>query len=183
MDVSVVVSSTSSHITRIKAALSLVNGCQRFFRVVLATDGKLDKRNKPVNAFELIEDWLSKTSETNHAILVTEDLLDDNWFSHEYRDQALITIGDWEQYYAPPSLRAYLTYQIAQALIHFAADMSEEMALNMVHEPPVACMYDMATQKTDIKFGMIGGNLCPVCVAQLIPNRYDHAAIGSGCGS
>ena len=52
---------------------------------------------------------------------------------------------------APPSLRAYVMYQVAQALIHFSADMSEEIALNMVHEPPVGCVYDMAIEKHNIK--------------------------------
>jgi hypothetical protein len=41
------------------------------------------------------------------------------------RNCSIITIGDWEQRYAPPSLRSYLTYRIAQSLIHFAADISE----------------------------------------------------------
>ena len=58
-------------------------------------------------------------------------------------------------------------YQLAQALIHFAADMSEEMALNMVHQPAVGCVYDMAVHKPDIKYGMVAGNLCASCVARL----------------
>ena len=64
-------------------------------------------------------------------------------------------------------MRSYLIHQIAQALVHFAADMSEEMTLNMVHEPPVGCIYDMAVHKPDIKYGMVAGNVCATCVARL----------------
>jgi hypothetical protein len=45
--------------------------------------------------------------------------------------------------------------------------MSEEMALNMVHEPAVGCIYDMSVHKPDIKYGMIAGNVCPSCIARL----------------
>jgi hypothetical protein len=120
---------------------------------------------------------MESTFPNDRTIAIVEDKLDDNWFSHEYRSSAVITTSDWEQLYAPPSLRAYLIYQIAQALVHFSADMSEEMALNMVHEPPVGCVYDMATHKPDIKLGMVAGNLCPYCAAKLRALGTDERAI------
>jgi hypothetical protein len=112
-----------------------------------------------VNPKELCARWQAVNGLGARGILVTEAPLEDNWFSHEYRGCAIITIADWEQHYAPPSLRSYLIYQIAQALIHFAADMSEEMALNMVHEPAVGCVYDLAAHKPEIKYGMVAGNV------------------------
>jgi hypothetical protein len=68
-------------------------------------------------------------------------------------------------------------YQIAQALIHFSADMSEEIAMNIVHERPVGCVYDMASDKPAIKLGMVAGNLCPNCVGQLRTLGTPEAAI------
>lgn len=41
------------------------------------------------------------------------------------------------------------------------------MALNIVHQPAVGCVYDMAVHKPDIKYGMVAGNLCASCVARL----------------
>lgn len=70
-------------------------------------------------------------------------------------------------------------YQVAQALIHFSAEMSEEMALNMVHEPPVGCVYDMAIKKPSIKLGMVAGNVCHQCVGQLRALGTPDAAIDS----
>lgn len=60
-----------------------------------------------------------------------------------------------------------MIYQVAQGLVHFSADLSEEMSLNMVHEPPIGCIYDMSIQKTDIKLGMVAGNVCQKCVGRL----------------
>lgn len=165
MDVKVFVALRSSHLPRIRAALSVINACQRFFRLSLMQDDAL-AADHAISPAAFCEAWQAKHG-ISPSILVTEALLDDNWFSHEYRDCSLITIGDWEQRFAPPSLRSYLTYQIAQSLIHFAADMSEEMALNMVHEPAVGCIYDMAVHKPDIKYGMVAGNVCANCVARL----------------
>jgi hypothetical protein len=101
------------------------------------------------------------------AILITEDPLDDNWFSHEYRHSSVITLADWEVHYAPPSLKTYIIYQIAQAVVSFSGDLSEEMLLNLVHEPPVGCMFDFSVHKPDIRYGMVAGNLCTRCAGQL----------------
>jgi len=166
MKATVFTSKTNSHFKRIESAVALINGCQNHFHLDILVDesfaGSGDKVN-PLSSCSMIENKCPQ----KYCILVTEDLLDDNWFSHEYRSSAIITIGDWERLYAPPSLKSYLIYQIAQALIHFASDMSEEMALNIVHEPPVGCIYDMAVHKSDIKLGMVAGNLCTRCASQL----------------
>lgn len=149
MQVRLITAPRSPHLIRIKAAASLINGCQRFYRIEWAQDGALANVG-PISPAEFCTAWRS-VNEGLPSILVTEAPLADNWFSHEYRDCSIITIGDWEQMYAPPSLRSYLIYEIAQSLIHFAADMSEEMAMNMVHEPAVGCIYDMTINKPDIR--------------------------------
>lgn len=166
MRVDLAVAPSSSHLSRIRAAVALMNGCQRYYRLALREEPSLES-DHALNAAAVCRRWELSNANGPRAILVTEALLDDNWFSHEYRDSAIITIGDWEQSYSPPSLRSYLMYQVAQALVHFAADMSEEMALNMVHEPAVGCIYDMAVHKPDIKYGMVAGNVCAHCVARL----------------
>ncbi|MCL2180085.1 MAG: hypothetical protein FWB83_03070 [Treponema sp.] len=101
-------------------------------------------------------------------IYLTDKVFYDNWFSHEYRNSAIITLYDWEKLYSPPSLKSYIIYQIAQAAIHFSANLSEEIALKIVHEPPIGCMYDMCIEKPDIKYGMRSGILCPECKGKLL---------------
>jgi hypothetical protein len=168
MNIDVVVAPESRHKRRIAAALAMISGSQRYYRLALREDSILSiTGSDEVNAASLSAEWTRRYGEHVKAVLITEAALDDNWFSHEYRDSAVLSIAEWEEHYAPPSLRAYLMYQLAQAMIHFAADMSEEMALNMVHEPAVGCIYDMAIHKPDIKYGMVAGNVCASCVAKL----------------
>lgn len=176
MRITVVIHRENGHSSRIDTAVSLINGCQRFYHLAVQRISEFERSDRRVSAEELSQ-WLEATFPGQHTIMIVEDRLEDNWFSHEYRSSAVVTTSDWEQKYAPPSLRAYLIYQIAQALVHFSADMSEEMALNMVHEPPVGCIYDMAAHKPDIKLGMVAGNLCPYCAAKLRALGTDERAI------
>ncbi len=61
-------------------------------------------------------------------------------------------------------------YQIAQAAISFEGDLSEKMEMRMVHNYAEGCMFDLCMNKTDIHLGMIAGNICPKCRANLV--RY-----------
>jgi len=155
-----------SHCTRIKSAISLINGTQRFFRLRFREDRRLAATHGPVSPRQTCESFEQEVAE-HPFILVTEDPLNDNWFSHEYRRSSIITLADWERLYAPPSLKTYLMYQIAQSVLSFSGDLSEEMLLNLLHEPPVGCMFDLAAHKPNIKYGMVGGNICPSCEGQL----------------
>ncbi|RHW28307.1 hypothetical protein D0Z08_04850 [Nocardioides immobilis] len=96
---------------------------------------------------------------------VTDAPFADNWFSHEDRATSVITTADWERYFAPPSLRSYVIYQLAQTCTIFAADLSEEMLENIAHEPPRGCANDLSANKANIRFGMLAGSLCPECAA------------------
>lgn len=166
MNVKIFASKKCVHFPRVKSVVSLINGVQRFFHLTLDEDERLSSNGSKVNPKQICESFESEWQDHNF-ILITEIPFDDNWFSHEYRKSGIITVSDWESIYAPPSVKAYLIYQIAQALINFSADMSEEMVLNMVHEPARGCIFDMASHKPDIKYGMISGNLCPSCSGQL----------------
>ena len=155
-----------SHHTRIQSAISLINDIQRHFRLCLRQETSLAVTGSPIDAKVKCDEFEHRITD-NHFILIVEDPLDDNWFSHEYRRSSIITLSDWERIYAPPSLKTYLMYQIAQSVVSFACDLSEEMLLNLVHEPAVGCLFDLVAHKPDIRFGMIAGNLCPRCEGEL----------------
>jgi hypothetical protein len=166
VEVTVVFDSSNSHASRVRSAVSQINGSQRFFRIHIKNDEGLAATGCAVNP-KLVCSSYESQADGKRSIVITEDPLDDNWFSHEYRTCAIITTADWEIVFAPPSLKAYLIFQMAQGLIHFAADMSEEMAMNLVHEPPQGCVYDLAVNKHDLKLGMVAGNICQTCIAKL----------------
>jgi hypothetical protein len=156
----------SPHAQRILSVVAQLHSVQRYFIFTVADDERLNSTGQAADAATLAHPYESR-ADGQYDILIVDDLLVDNWFSHEYRASSVITLGDWERIYAPPSLKAYLTYQIAQSIISFAADLSEEMAMNLVHEPPQGCIFDLAAHKPSIRYGMVAGNLCPACAIKL----------------
>ena len=168
MKVAVFGHNLGQHERILQTSLNILNGVQRFFYCTyynqtipnLPESGDLN----PNIAMNQLEEMLDQYE---NIILITSSRFDDNWFSHESRRTSIISFYDWETRYAPPSLRAYLLYQIAQSLLVFAADISEEMGLRFVHEPPIGCINDFCRMKPDIRFGLVAGNICPNCEASL----------------
>lgn len=70
------------HLRRIETVASLINGCQKFFRLDLTTAPDLPTTGKPISPAAL-----SAQIETiwngQYVIFITEGPFKDNWFSHE----------------------------------------------------------------------------------------------------
>ena len=158
----------SPHAERVGAAVSLVNSSQRYFFLRFREDVEINQpEGLPIKG-DVIAAEISRGYAGVKMIYVTDQPFDDNWFSREYRHCAVITTFDWEQRFAPPSLRAYLVYQFAQALLLMEADIDEQMLLRgLVHEPPIGCLHDLNVDKGHIKYGMIAGSMCFKCEGAL----------------
>ena len=78
---------------------------------------------------------------------------------------------------SPNQMTTYLVYQIAQAAISFEGDLSEKMEMRMVHNYAEGCMFDLCMNKKDIHLGMIAGNICPKCRANLVRYGISEKAI------
>jgi len=117
--VTVIVNEVNDHHRRIKEAVSLVNGAQNYFMLSLS-DSQMEVTctNDKIDA-ESTRLQVTKLYPNNHVILVVTHPFTDNWFSHPHRDCQIITIADWEQVFAPPSLCAFLTYHFVEALLTF----------------------------------------------------------------
>ena len=157
-------------------AVELVNVSQHFFRLKKRdeTVRMVLDRNR-VLASETVE--LVSGDSPGPLICVTERPFTDNWFSHEEPGCSIITTADWEQGFAPPSLRAYLAYQITQALIVMEANLTEEMVVQVAHQPARGCVNDFCGHKPDIKLGMAAGNMCAECEATLRRYGVSHLAL------
>lgn len=162
---------------QIHKALSIINSAQNYYFYKLKEDATdLCEENQVY-----WDDFLEKqVIEKNvYIIYITEKPFNDNWFSHEEPQCAVISTHSWEERFAPPSLKAYLVYQIAQASINFEGDISETMAMRIVHDDPKGCMFDLCINKSDIKLGMISGSICPQCRAVLDTYGVNEKAINA----
>lgn len=158
-------------------AVNIINSLQNYYYLVLKSLDEDVGNNLNINWKYFCENYSAEND--NYEIYITEKAFDDNWFSHEEYKFSIITTSDWEKHFAPPSLKAYLIYQIAQAVISFEGDLSEKMEMRMVHNHAEGCMFDLCIDKTDIHLGMIAGNICPKCRANLIRYGISEKAIYS----
>ncbi len=155
-------------------AINILNGVQNHFYYTSFLNMDEDICDEVLDWKEFCENYQG-TDE--YAIYITEKPFGDNWFSHESYKFSVISTYDWEEFYAPPSLRAYIVYQIAQATVSFEADLSENMEMRMVHDRAEGCMFDFCLNKPDIKLGMIAGTICPQCRSVLVRYGIDERAL------
>src|SRR5436853_1446104 len=167
----------NNHARRIKDTVAIVNASQNYFFLQFQDIPTSINDREPIIRVDSLQDRLLASKQAGHLICITSRSLEDNWFSHEYRECSIITTYDWEEVFAPPSLRSYLLYQIAQSLIVFEAELTEEMLLRLVHEPPKGCAHDLCIEKPTIKLGMVAGNLCLSCEGLLLQYGMDKNAI------
>lgn len=166
MVITIKISKDNKRRAQVDKAIKILNGVQSYFFYKLCYEDVDIPCTTKINWQNYCEDHEKEEKE----IVITEKAFDDNWFSHEEAEYAVITTSDWEEVFAPPSLGAYLVYQIAQASINFTADIREEMALRLVHDRAEGCLFDFCGHKTDIKLGMVSGTICPQCRGVLV--RY-----------
>lgn len=163
-----------AHITK---AVDVINGLQNYYYLI-GEPTKEDVVNKPsINWESFCKNYSAEGDE--YIIFITEKPFDDNWFSHEEYQFSVITTNDWETYFAPPSLKSYLIYQIAQSMINFEVDLNEKMEMKMVHHYAEGCVFDLCMHKTDIHLGMKAGNICPKCRSNLARYGINEKAIYS----
>lgn len=161
---------------QITKAISIINGVQRYFFFELESDMDIDVCKDKLIAWE---DFCGKHHQKDgeYIIYITEKPFTDNWFSHEESQYAIITTNGWEEYFSPPSLKSYLIYQIAQAALNYECDLSERMEMRMVHDPAKGCIFDFCRNKSDIKLGMVAGNICQQCQNNLMSYGIDKKAL------
>lgn len=147
----------------VENAIDELNGIQNYFHFIKA-ESIIDEQAISVSWNDICT--LINEDKGNNIHIINKPF-DDNWFSHEDKTCSVITTAGWNDFFAPPSLKAYLIYQIAQAVINFELNLKEVDILRFVHEPPVGCMFDFCGHKPNIKFGMRTGSICTKCKAAL----------------
>ena len=106
-------------------------------------------------------DALDRRQKQDRIFCVTRKVFKHNYFQTTDERCSLMTIADWEDEYAPPSLQTYIVYEFAFAFIVWAADHVGKKAL--IHKKTLGCRMDFCRDKNDLKLGMIAGYICPEC--------------------
>ena len=177
MDIKVICCKDNSRKDQIVKAINVLNSVQNYFfyRIINVDDDVCTTETVDWDSFcesrgKMIDEY---------SVYITEKPFNDDWFSHEDYKYSIISTDSWELLFAPPSLRAYLIYQIAQSTVSFEADLSENMEMRMVHDRAEGCMFDFCYNKPEIKLGMITGTICPQCRSVLLKYGIEERALNA----
>src|ERR1700680_1759940 len=116
---------------------------------------------------ECLERAISAVNGLQSQFLVRDTIrkiaLPGNEFQQADEKCSLLTIDDWKEKYAPPSLQTYIVYQFAFAFLVWAGD-------NVVrsHKKTIGCRMDYCRNKRELKLGMLAAYICPTCKDHLL---------------
>lgn len=176
MKINVICCSSVARKVQVRRAIEALNYVQNYFGYIYIESEK-DVCNEKSLVWKDFGDYYQ--SDVEYNIYITEKNFSDNWFSHEESNYAVISTSGWETYFAPPSLKAYIVYQIAQATINFKADINEIMQTRLVHLKSKGCMFDFCANKEDIRIGMNAGLICPECKNGLRTYGVEESALSA----
>lgn len=177
MDIKIICYKENNRKGQINRAVNILNSVQNYFYYELINEDSDIVLDEKIDWDTFSEN--NKNYIDRYTIYITEKPFNDNWFSHEECDFSIITTDDWESHFAPPSLCAYLVYQIAQATVSFEADLRESMEMKMTHERAEGCMFDFCFKKSDIKLGMVAGTICLQCRSALLKYGISEKALNA----
>ncbi len=117
--------------------------------------------------FKLLEKYKSDISNDN-VIGIFSLPLENNWFSvTRYEEKAsLITTSDWE-FISHLNLESFLTMEITENLLE---QLVHHTDYSFAHDPPIGCIHDMCSWKTDINLKILTAYICPTCSEMLKNN-------------
>lgn len=177
VEIKIVCCDKNTRTSQVKRAIGILNALQNYFYFILKLTEREVCETDEVNWDSFCKENTEYKDE--YVIYITEKVFDDNWYLHLDYQFAIISISDWEEMFAPPSLRAYLIHQIALVSMGFVADVNENIAIKMLHEPAVGCLFDFCGDKTDIRLGMMTGTICSSCRSILLQYGIEEKIINA----
>jgi hypothetical protein len=148
-----------------KRAVEAVNGLQSEFRVQDRIRGIHLPGKRGTIREDASFDVLYERMERDRAFCLTSRRFSRNEFQSADERCSFLSIEDWEEEYAPPSLQTYIVYQFAFAFLMWAADHVSDKVLT--HKKTIGCRMDYCGNKSDLKLGMLAGYICPSCRGHL----------------
>lgn len=180
LNINIVIKSDNHSIKpHLNKALKSLNGRQNYFyyNIFENDDNNYLFMSNPVNWNHFFNSIDMEKYVNEFYVYIIETPFSDNWFSHETEHISVITTHSWREHYSPPSLTAYLIYQIVQSTVNFEGSLSELNELRMVHNNSIGCLFDFCRNKHDIKIGMMSGVICPKCESILLRHGINKNAI------
>ncbi|MDT7687584.1 MAG: hypothetical protein QOE46_343 [Acidobacteriota bacterium] len=167
MEIPILIHPEFEHYYRVDETIQNIRRTQNYFRPYLVEADWLPNDDERVVSPDKVWELFYEHFPEEPAIIIISNPLTENYFSYAYRYLNIITTRDWESKFAPPPLKVYLTYLMAEALLYFAVDLPEAKVEQWTHDPPIGCFFDNIVSLKTLRLGMTGANLCGECEVKL----------------
>ncbi len=165
----IIIDFTSNSKKTLKGVVEKMNDTQSEFKFEYQQGRSEDRQSLKESiewdqGFELLKQYKSDLDNDN-AIGIFNLPLENNWFSatnHE-KKSSLITTYDWE-IISHFNLESFLVTEITENLLE---QMVFHKDYRFAHDPPIGCIHDMCSWKTDINLKILTAYICPRCVEML----------------
>lgn len=181
MEVTVLMNPTCEHGKRIEEMVRLVNQLQSHFRLEWKYVRWLpnDVEEETFVSGDAVHARIAQRLPGRNVIAITQSGIEPDLLVDERRHSSLVTVAEWESRFAPPPLRIYLMFEIASALLNFAADLSDEQIEGWAHQPAIGCAFDWYRNPHELKRCMVAANICGVCEVRLAEMGISDLALGA----
>ncbi|GAB4286637.1 MAG: hypothetical protein Kow0098_02090 [Ignavibacteriaceae bacterium] len=114
--------------------------------------------------FELLKQYKSN-AENDNVIGIFSLPLENYWFSVTRFEEkvSLITTSDWK-FISHLNIESFLVSEITENLLE---QLVYRKDYSFAHDPPIGCIHDMCSWKTDINLKILTAYICPRCVEML----------------
>ena len=169
MKIGVLVSPKFPRTTHLDMAIGNLNANQSrfFFQKVLVDDVPTYSTAPQIEPLSSRAAVLVKHRGADNTVVLTDSCFVDNWFSHTSEDGTIISTYGWEEHFAPPGLKTFLELELILHITGKSAHLTDNTMGRLAHDEPIGCLFDFCRQKTDVRYKLVGGNLCGQCEGSL----------------
>jgi hypothetical protein len=147
----------------ITAAVRTANGLQTYFNCTL------NPLTEPLSAtakeadVDTLEERLSAATPPVTGLIFCEEQFHDSILIHEILPKRIYVSCRVAEGGAAPPFRLYLLYQIAAAALTLGAHLRPKANKEMIHRPPVGCLWDWWEGSDQRATAMMMARICPSC--------------------
>ena len=165
----------------IRAAVRTANGLQSHFKCSLNGLSAPLSAKPRVTDIETFESVLSQATPSVSGLIFCEERFQDSLLIDERLPKRIYVSCRVTKGLEAPPFRLYLLYQLAAAALTLGARLRAETNQEMIHDPPVGCLWDWWDGDSQRATAMMMARICPRCqgALQTHGNLPDEAIIAA----
>lgn len=179
MKITVLVRCKSRAVEAVTEAVDIANRIQQDFEFSVEQVRWLPKGNSRVSPEEVVKTVKAKHPDTRVVAFISAPLKGGT-LDFATRRVNLVSIAGWNREFAPPPLKIYALYQLADSVASFLVDLRpDHLYKKLKHKGFRACIFNSTEGPLRFRSVLIAGYVCADCEARLYEFGVSHRELDS----